>query len=78
MYAHPPPFTHTLPSPCAGNHASTFGGNPLACAAANAVLQAIDDENLLINVNARSEQLRAKLAGVAARLGCVKEVRAAT
>ena len=29
-----------------GNHGSTFGGNPLACAAALATLQAIDEENL--------------------------------
>lgn len=30
-----------------GTHASTFGGNPLACRAALAVLQVIDEENLL-------------------------------
>jgi acetylornithine/N-succinyldiaminopimelate aminotransferase len=29
-----------------GDHASTFGGNPVACAAANAVVDAIDDELL--------------------------------
>jgi acetylornithine/N-succinyldiaminopimelate aminotransferase len=30
-----------------GNHASTFGGNPLACAAAIETLKVIDDEGLL-------------------------------
>lgn len=32
-----------------GSHASTFGGNPLACAAAIAVIEAIEEENLLAN-----------------------------
>jgi acetylornithine/N-succinyldiaminopimelate aminotransferase len=31
----------------AGNHGSTFGGNPLACSAALAVLTALDEENLV-------------------------------
>ncbi|MGI6749667.1 MAG: aminotransferase class III-fold pyridoxal phosphate-dependent enzyme [Atribacter sp.] len=30
-----------------GSHGSTFGGNPVACAAALAVIQAIEDEKLL-------------------------------
>jgi 4-aminobutyrate aminotransferase len=34
-----------------GSHASTFGGNPLSCAAANAVLGIIKEENLLENAN---------------------------
>ncbi len=33
-----------------GSHGTTFGGNPLACAAANAVLDAITSEDLLGNV----------------------------
>src|SRR5581483_10974134 len=43
-----------------GDHASTFGGNPVACAAANAVCDAVDDA-LLANVRERSAQLRAGL-----------------
>jgi predicted acetylornithine/succinylornithine family transaminase len=43
-----------------GDHGSTFGGNPVVCAAASAVCDAIDDE-LLANVQARGEQLRASL-----------------
>ena len=34
-----------------GDHGSTFGGNPLACASANAVLDVIEEEKLLKNVN---------------------------
>jgi acetylornithine aminotransferase len=48
-----------------GSHASTFGGNPLVCAAALKVLQTIEQENLLQNVQARGEQLRTKLRAIA-------------
>jgi acetylornithine/N-succinyldiaminopimelate aminotransferase len=41
-----------------GDHASTFGGNPVSCAAACAVVDAID-EGLLAAVRAREEQVRA-------------------
>ena len=42
-----------------GTHNSTFGGNPLASAVANAVLGFIEDEHVLDNVNARGAELRA-------------------
>ncbi|ARU30836.1 aspartate aminotransferase family protein [Sulfuriferula sp. AH1] len=52
-----------------GNHGSTFGGNPLACAAGLATLQALEDENLLANANSIGAALVAgferELAGVA-------------
>ncbi|MBP9088279.1 MAG: acetylornithine/succinylornithine family transaminase [Kofleriaceae bacterium] len=38
-------------------HANTFGGNPLACAAANAVFAIIDDEKLLDQITATGEYL---------------------
>ncbi|GAA3665876.1 acetylornithine transaminase [Microbacterium marinilacus] len=47
-----------------GTHNSTFGGNPLASAVANAVIQEIQDRGLLANVAARSAQLRAGVASL--------------
>jgi acetylornithine/N-succinyldiaminopimelate aminotransferase len=54
----------------AGDHASTFGGNPVACAAACAVLDTIDDE-LLDSV----VEIGRQLAGALERLPGVVEVR---
>ena len=51
-----------------GDHASTFGGNPVACAAACAVCDAID-EDLLARVGVRGEELRAGLGGLGAVRG---------
>ncbi len=45
----------------AGDHGSTFGGNPVSCAAAVAVCDAIDDQ-LLANVRANGERMLAGLA----------------
>ncbi|MGE5655033.1 MAG: aspartate aminotransferase family protein [Actinomycetota bacterium] len=50
-----------------GSHASTFGGNPFACAAALSVCQTLERENLLANVQARGEQLREGLRAIAAQ-----------
>jgi acetylornithine aminotransferase len=44
-----------------GDHGSTFGGNPVACAAALAVCETVDDE-LLAAVRANGERLREALA----------------
>ncbi|NEY33005.1 acetylornithine transaminase [Streptomyces sp. PRKS01-65] len=41
-----------------GQHGTTFGGNPVACAAGLAVLDTIDGEGLLENVKRQGERLR--------------------
>ena len=50
-----------------GDHATTYGGNPLACAAGLAVAAAIDDDGLVANAAARGAQLKAGLAAMAAK-----------
>lgn len=52
-----------------GTHGSTYGGNPLACAVADAVLAEVSQPALLQNVAARGEQLRAGLRQIGARHG---------
>ncbi|WSQ07864.1 acetylornithine transaminase [Streptomyces sp. NBC_01231] len=46
-----------------GHHGTTFGGNPIACAAGLAVLETIAAEGLLENVKAQSEKLREGIEG---------------
>lgn len=48
-------------------HASTFGGNPLACAAAQAVLEIIDAEGLLDRVSAMGDYLGTRLEELVAQ-----------
>lgn len=48
-----------------GDHASTYGGNPFACAVALTVCQTLEREDLLQNAAARGEQLRAGLRAIA-------------
>lgn len=45
----------------AGNHGSTFGGNPLACAAALAVITALDNSNLIESATIKGDYLCQKL-----------------
>jgi len=59
----------------AGTHGSTFGGNPLSCAAALCVLQVIQDDGLLMHVQQRSQQLWQGLQGLAEAFDCIEEVR---
>ena len=48
----------------AGDHGSTFGGNPIACAAALAVLDTIEKDDLLKNVKAVGETLASGIAAI--------------
>lgn len=58
-----------------GSHATTFGGNPLASAAALTVLETVISERLSENATSRGEELRAGLERFVARYDDVKEVR---
>jgi len=58
-----------------GNHAATFGGNPLACAAAIASINAIIDENMLIKAKENGSYLKYKLEEQTKLYGIVEEVR---
>ena len=48
-----------------GTHGTTYGGNPLACAAGNAVLDVISAPGFLENINRKAKRLRAGLEAVA-------------
>jgi 4-aminobutyrate aminotransferase len=56
-------------------HGSTFGGNPVACAAGIAVLDTIADERLVENAAERGAELRAGLARIAAEEPRIGDVR---
>ncbi len=58
-----------------GNHASTFGGNPVTCAAAKAVLDTIKKDKLLANASAMGELLLEKLTDFETKYSFVKDVR---
>ncbi|GAB7042283.1 MULTISPECIES: acetylornithine transaminase [Catenuloplanes] len=58
-----------------GMHASTFGGNPVSCAAALAVIQTIANEGLLDHVKRVGERLRRGVEALGHPL--IKEVRGA-
>ncbi|MGB2621338.1 MAG: aspartate aminotransferase family protein [Candidatus Acidiferrum sp.] len=58
-----------------GMHGTTFGGGPLACAAALEFLNIVEDEGLLENVRARGAELREGLAALAAKFPFVREIR---
>ncbi|MFF6950228.1 acetylornithine transaminase [Streptomyces iakyrus] len=51
-----------------GQHGTTFGGNPVACAAGLAVLDTIENEGLLENVKRQSERLRDGIEGLGHQL----------
>jgi acetylornithine/N-succinyldiaminopimelate aminotransferase len=48
----------------AGDHGSTFAGGPVVAAAANAVIDAVEDPDLLPDVRAKGERLRLGLEGL--------------
>jgi predicted acetylornithine/succinylornithine family transaminase len=58
-----------------GSHGSTFGGNPVACAAALAVLDALEKDHVLENATAIGDYLLAELRAIARGNDRIVEVR---
>jgi predicted acetylornithine/succinylornithine family transaminase len=58
-----------------GAHGSTFGGNPVSCASALAVLSALDSDGVLENCAAIGGYLAERLRAIAKRIDKVVEVR---
>ena len=58
-----------------GMHGTTFGGGPLACAAAIAVMDTIEREDLLSHVTETGAYFRERLAGLATKHECIVDVR---
>ncbi|MBF0187640.1 MAG: acetylornithine transaminase [Magnetococcales bacterium] len=58
-----------------GTHGSTFGGNPLCCAAANATLDMLLDDGVLEGAEEKGKRFEAGLRDIMERHKLVKEVR---
>jgi len=59
----------------AGMHGTTFGGGPLACAVAIAVIDAIEKEGLLEHITKVGGYFEEQLRVLAAKHDCIKDVR---
>jgi len=58
-----------------GDHGTTFGGNPLACAAALATLEVIEDENLMEKATENGEWFRQQVIKAATEYYEIKGIR---
>ncbi|EET48638.1 aspartate aminotransferase family protein [Thalassobium sp. R2A62] len=67
---------HAASGMTAGTHGSTYGGNPLACAVGNAVIDIVSAPEFLDDVNRKAGLLRQRLEGLVANQADVfEEVR---
>jgi 4-aminobutyrate aminotransferase/(S)-3-amino-2-methylpropionate transaminase len=64
-----------MDSPPPGAIGGTYGGNPVACAAALAVFDIIESEKLLTRAEAIGERIRASMEGMQAKYAVVGDVR---
>ena len=58
-----------------GTHAATFGGNPIACAAALATIETIEKEGLLARVEKLGERFHARFTALKEKTPLIREVR---
>ncbi len=58
-----------------GEHNTTFGGNPLVCAAANATLDIIEDENLIDNAAKQGDKILSNLNEFSKECAIIRDVR---
>ena len=58
-----------------GTHGTTFGGNPLACAVGEAVIDIVNTPEVLAGVKAKSARLKARLEQIGQQTGVFGEVR---
>ncbi|MFB1010580.1 MAG: aspartate aminotransferase family protein [Thiopseudomonas sp.] len=63
--------SHLVP----GTHGTTFGGNPLACAVGNAVIDIINTPSVLKGVDERAALIRAQLQAISDETGVFSQVR---
>lgn len=64
-----------MDAPTPGGLGGTYGGNALACAAALAVLDLLEHDNLLERANQLGAQLNARLRQLAEKYACIGDVR---
>ncbi|NTU97029.1 MAG: aspartate aminotransferase family protein, partial [Chlorobiaceae bacterium] len=58
-----------------GNHGTTFGGNPVACAAGLALIEAIENDNLMEHADSMGKFLAEELRKIASRHSQIIEIR---
>lgn len=58
-----------------GDHGTTYGGNPLACAAVSKVIDLFEEQDILSNVGETGAYLYEKLDALAAKYDCIKAHR---
>ncbi|MBL35997.1 aspartate aminotransferase family protein [Ectopseudomonas khazarica] len=58
-----------------GTHGTTYGGNPLACAVGEAVLDIVNTRQTLDGVQAKSEQFKVRLEALGKQYGLFEQVR---
>ncbi|MNN49860.1 Succinylornithine transaminase/acetylornithine aminotransferase [compost metagenome] len=58
-----------------GTHGTTYGGNPLACAVGNAVIDVINTPEVLNGVKAKHERFKTRLQKIGEQYGLFSEIR---